>query len=149
MKPSREKLLIVDGHNTLNCTPWLQEIHDKNQMEGRNALIRELSNLQNMSDYRIVLVFDGSSRKRSYQGGTEDDILVTYSRQGETADRVIESYALKFADKMQIDIASNDRTILDSTYISGAHGMSVTNLWEMLERETSKFLKKYKKNIKK
>ena len=63
-----EKILIVDGHSVIHATDWLLEIHDNHPESGREALVRELCNLQNMSDFHVVLVFDGKGFSRGKKG---------------------------------------------------------------------------------
>lgn len=140
-----EKVLIIDGHSAIHATSWLLELHDENQMAGRDALVRELSQLQDMTDFHVVVVFDGKGASRSHEGGDEKEILVIYSRGNETADRVIERIAVQQAKKYDVQVASNDRMVLDSTYTSGAHGMSITNLWDLFENALSRYQKKYRR----
>lgn len=139
-----EKVLIVDGHSAIYATPWLLDIHQDNQSAGRESLIRELSQLQDMSDFHVVIVFDGKGVSRSHEGGNEKEILVIYSRGSETADRVIERIAVQQAKKYDVQVASNDRMVLDSTYASGAHGMSITSLWDLVEHTISVYQKQFR-----
>ena len=134
MTSHMEKLLIVDGHNVIHCTDWLNDIHRQDQELGREKLILELSEFQAMSDFSVVLVFDGKGARRGYEGGNQKDILVIYSKTGETADRVIERIALQQSKKNDVQVISNDRMVLDSCFASGAHGMSVISLWELIDR---------------
>lgn len=133
-----EKVLIVDGHSAIYSTEWLFNIHADHPESGREALARELSELQNRSDFHVVLVFDGQGHKRSKRGGTDKDILIVFSRSNETADRVIERIVAQQGDKYDIQVASNDRMVLDSCSVSGAHVMSITNFWEFIDSQMSR-----------
>ncbi len=128
-----ERILIVDGHSAILSTPWLTEIHSDHQESGRNALVRELSEFQNLTDFKVVLVYDGQGNTRGKSGGTEKDILVLFSRTNETADKVIERIAAQQASKHDVNVASNDRMVLDSCSASGAHVMSIRSLWEFID----------------
>ena len=129
-----EKILMVDGHSVIHATDWLAEIHENHQESGRLALIRELTEFQNRRGYYVVLVFDGKGFHRGKEGGTEKDVLVLYSKTGESADEVIERLAVKHGMKHAVNVVSNDRLVLDSCAVSGAFGMSVRSMWELIER---------------
>ena len=133
------KILLVDGHNVIHSTEWLLEVHENHPESGREALVRELSELQNMTEFHVVIVFDGKGHSRGKQGGTKKEVLVMYSRSNETADRVIERIVQQQAVKDEVQVVSNDRMILDSCSASGAFVMSVKNMWEMVDGELSKW----------
>ncbi len=140
-----EKVLIVDGHSAIHATDWLLDIHTDHHESGREALVRELTQLQQMTDFYVVIVFDGKGHTRGKQGGNEKEALVMYSRTNETADRVIERIAVQQAQKHDVQVASNDRMVLDSCSVSGAHVMSITNLWELVDVQLSSVRKKFRK----
>jgi len=130
---SMDKALIVDGHSAIFSTSWLRDIHNTNPDAGRDALIRELSNFQNQSNYSVILVFDGKGSRIDKQGGSEKDILILYSRTNQTADIIIERLAAKYSKGYELQVASNDRIVLESCYASGALAMSIDSLWELID----------------
>jgi len=140
----REKLLLVDGHSAIYSTDWLKDIHESHQESGRRALVKELTEFQNMSDLKVVIVFDGKGALRGKEGGTEKDPLVIFSRTNETADRVIERIAAQQASKNDVEVSSNDRMVLDSCSASGAHVYSITGLWDKLDKILSCQRKKFR-----
>ena len=128
-----EKVLIVDGHSAIFSTPWLRELHNTNTDAGRDALIRELNDYQNLSDTYVVLVYDGKGKRIDREGGTEKEILILYSKTNQTADTIIERLAAKQSKKHQVQVASNDRMVLESCYASGALAMSIDSLWDLVD----------------
>lgn len=134
-----EKLLLVDGHSAIHSTEWLNDIHKNYQESGRLALIKELNEFQNITDFKVVLVFDGQGCTRDKSGGNEKEILVIYSRTSETADRVIERISVQQSSRNLVEVASNDRMVLDSCSASGAHVMSITNMWEFIDKKISNY----------
>ena len=133
-----EKVLIVDGHSAIFSTPWLRELHQTNNDSGRDALTRELSDYQNLSDTYVILVYDGKGKTIGQQGGTEKEILILYSRTNQTADTIIERLAAKHAKKHDVQVASNDLMVLESCYASGAHTMSIDSLWDKIDYNLGK-----------
>lgn len=129
-----DKVLIVDGHSAIFSTPWLREVHFTNPDSGRDALTQELSNFHNLSDYSVILVFDGKGSKIDKEGGSDRDILILYSRTNQTADTIIERLAAKHAKRYDLRVASNDRMVLESCYASGALAMSIDGLWDLIDR---------------
>jgi len=132
-----EKVLIVDGHSAIFSTPALKELHTVNPDAGRDALIRELNDYQNLSGTSVVLVYDGQGKRIDREGGTERDILILYSKTNQTADTIIERLAAKHAKRYPVYVASNDRMVLESCYVSGAFTMSISNLWNMIDEDLS------------
>ena len=139
-----EKILVVDGHSVIYATDWLLKIHNDHPESGREALVREMSEFQNMTSFLVVLVFDGKGHTRGKKGGTQKDILTMYSRSNETADRVIERIAVQQAAKHDVQVVSNDRMVLDSCSVSGAFVMSVTTMWELIDNAVSSVKKQYR-----
>ncbi len=105
-----EKVLIVDGHSAIHATDWLLDIHTDHHESGREALVRELTQLQQMTDFYVVIVFDGKGHTRGKQGGNEKEALVMYSRTNETADRVIERISVKANQMLGRQIGEHQRT---------------------------------------
>lgn len=130
----RAQIIIVDGHSAIFSSEHLAEIHRRSGEEARASLIRELRWLQDTSDFVVVVVFDGKSSIDDLPATTGDDIMVVFSKNGASADSVIERMAAKHAEKYEVRVASNDRAVLDTISIAGAFPMSIRSLWEMIDR---------------
>jgi len=80
--------LLVDGHSVIYAWPELRHVHQRNPRQAREVLVQHMRQLHDTSDWRVTLVFDGQ------QGTTptrrKGELVVIYSRKGETADSIIE-----------------------------------------------------------
>ena len=129
-----DKVLIVDGHSAVFSTPDLAEIHQHDMRRARTELVRDLTHFQDTSDYHVVLVFDGKGEKLDQELRQEKDILVMYSKTNQSADAVIERIVAQHAKKFKVEVASNDRFVLDTISIFGAFPMSIRRMWELVEQ---------------
>jgi predicted RNA-binding protein with PIN domain len=127
------KVLIVDGHSAIFSTLELAEEYARNGARVRQELIRRLTYFQDVSDYHVVLVFDGKGEKMDSVLRQDLDILVMYSRGNQSADAVIERIVAQHAEKYDVQVASNDRFVLDTISVFGAFPMSIRRMWELLE----------------
>lgn len=103
-------VLIVDGYNLLYNWPELARLKEASFDHARDKLIRELSNYQAYWGGRVIIVFDahkvpGATEKRERVGEVE----VIYSREGETADTVIEKLVGNINIKGQVYVATSDQ----------------------------------------
>ena len=129
-----DKVLIVDGHSAVFSTPDLAEIHQHDMRRARTELVRDLTHFQDTSDYHVVLVFDGKGEKLDQELRQEKDILVMYSKTNQSADAVIERIVAQHAKKFKVEVASNDRFVLDTISVFGAFPMSIRRMWELVEQ---------------
>ena len=129
-----DKVLIVDGHSAVFSTPDLAEIHQHDMRGARTELMRDLTHFQDTSDYHVVLVFDGKGEKLDQELRQEKDILVMYSKTNQSADAVIERIVAQHAKKFKVEVASNDRFVLDTISVFGAFPMSIRRMWELVEQ---------------
>lgn len=129
-----DQVLIVDGHSAIFAWPDLRKLHDATTALARGELISMLTRYQDASGIHVVVVFDGKGRQTDRTGGKDGDILVLYSRDGETADTVIERIVARKAEKMRITVASNDRAELETVSAFGGDCIGLRTLREMLER---------------
>ncbi|MGJ8654934.1 MAG: NYN domain-containing protein [Akkermansiaceae bacterium] len=128
-----DNVLIVDGHSAIFSTPDLAESHMRDGRRARGELVRELTHFQDVSDYHVVVVFDGKGDRLDSELRQEQDILVMYSRVNQTADAVIERIVAQHAEKFNVSVASNDRFVLDTISVFGAFPMSIRRMWELID----------------
>ena len=128
-----DRVLIVDGHSAIFSTPHLAQEHLEHPRRTRLELIRELTHFQDISEYHVVLVFDGKGEKLDALMRQDLDILVMYSRVNQTADAVIERIVAQHAEKYDVEVASNDRFVLDTISVFGAMPMSIRRMWELID----------------
>lgn len=127
-----EKILIVDGHSAIFSTPDLEKLHVQSGRSARAELVRALTHYQDTNEVSVVVVFDGKGKKTDIEPRQDADIMVMYSRNGQSADSIIERIAAKQAEKYDVLVASNDRMVLDTVSAFGAHPMSIRGMWEIV-----------------
>lgn len=130
---SEEPVLIVDGHSAIFAWRDLRQMHQQSTLMARRELIARLTHYQDATGVHVVLVFDGKGAKTDKEGGERGDILVLYSRRGETADSVIERMVARLSGAMKITVASNDRAELEAVTAFGGDCIGLKTLREMLE----------------
>ena len=138
-----EQVLIIDGHSAIFAWPELRELHGRNTAIARRELIAMLTHYQDSVGGHVVVVFDGKGLKTDSEGGKDGDILVMYSRNGETADTVIERLVARKSGSMRITVASNDRAELDTVSAFGGECIGLKTLREMVEAASSDHRQKW------
>ena len=132
-----EQVLIIDGHSAIFAWPELRELHGRNTALARRELISMLTHYQDSVGGHVVVVFDGKGRKTDSEGRKDGNILVMYSRKGETADTVIEKLVARQSGRMRITVASNDRAELDAVSAFGGECIGLKTLGEMVASASS------------
>lgn len=127
MKP---KILLVDGHSMIFQWPELHELQIKRAASAREALIRILNRLQDASDYTIAVVFDGKGPVTSKEAESSS-IQIFYSKDGKTADSIIERLTAKYAAIYDVLVATDDHMERQTVIAFGGTWLSS----EMLKKE--------------
>jgi hypothetical protein len=81
------RYLLVDAHSVIFAWPDLHDLHCRNGLLAREELVRRLTDYQDATGVRVVVVFDGKGARASSEkmpGG----IQVFYSGAPETRWRV-------------------------------------------------------------
>lgn len=124
--------IIIDGYNLIKQSDSLRRFERFGLEEGRNELIRRLSNFKKKRGHEIIVVFDGwisgsPKEERQKEGG----IAIIYSKKGEKADEVIKRIAKK-SDR-EIIVVTSDRSIADSISRSGGVAISSPEFEEKIQ----------------
>lgn len=109
--------LIVDGHSIVFAWPELRVLHARRPAAARDALIKTLTDYQDGSGTRVVLVFDGKGDRASEEAGA---IQVFYSPNGKTADDLVERLVAKYGTTHRITVATSDRLEQQTAITFGA-----------------------------
>ena len=84
--------LVVDGHSVIFALADLLSLHRRRPVDAREELVRRLRRLHDMGSWEVTVVFDGQSgRQGPAEKKTSGDLVVAYSKAGQTADSVIEA----------------------------------------------------------
>lgn len=120
MADTREYLL-VDGHSVIFAWPELRALHVRRMAAARDALTKLLTDYQDQSGVRVVLVFDGQGARASEETASAG-IQVFYAAGGQTADAVIERLVARYADTYRLSVATSDGMVQQTAISFGAAG---------------------------
>lgn len=104
-----QELLIVDGYNILNNWKVLDNLKKESLEHAREKLIDMLINYGALEKLKVIIVFDGHKVKGGL--GTTEDIAgtqVIFTKEGETADSVIEKLVHQLSTTVKIYVATSD-----------------------------------------
>lgn len=141
--------LIVDGYNIINAWPDLKVLAEDNLEAARLKLIDCLTDYIFLWD-KITVVFDahlvpmGSGTRENF-----NSIEIIYTREGETADNVIEKITHKFKGNSNIDIlvATSDWAQQQTILSRGARRISARELKQFLTSIKQDIRNEYIENI--
>lgn len=98
--------LLVDGHSVIFQRETLRRLHARNTRAARQQLIQEMARLHDSGAWLVTLVFDGR------QGGQDpiqpDSLVVLYSKDGQTADSIIERLVASVPDPSRVHVVTAD-----------------------------------------
>ena len=100
--------LLVDGHSVIFAWPELHALHVRRMGAAREALVRTLTDYQDQSGVRVVLVFDGQGARVTEEQEGHEGIQIFYAPAGRTADAVIERLVAKYAESHRLTVATSD-----------------------------------------
>jgi predicted RNA-binding protein with PIN domain len=128
----RPEYLIVDGHSVIFAWPELRKLHARRTSLARDTLAKKLRDYQDWTGTRVALVFDG---KGPAVNVTSDpgEIQIFYSREGQTADSLIERLASKYGGRFKLLVATNDVLEQETAGACGAECVSAEALRWLLE----------------
>jgi predicted RNA-binding protein with PIN domain len=139
---------LVDGHSVIFAWPELRKLHQRRNLLGREELIKLLTEYQDASGIRVVVVFDGQGAKVSEEtapGG----IQIFYAAKGQTADAVIERLVAVYGQEHDLTVVTDDHLERDTTSAFGAYTLSSETFRAMLAEargDLDRELKKFKRN---
>lgn len=143
------RYLIVDGHSVIFAWPELRALHRRRSVAARESLTRTLTEYQDASGVRVVVVFDGkgeAAQEDSVPGG----IQVFYSASGQTADEIVERLAARYAKEHEITVATSDLLEQQTVATFGALVTSAEGLKEYLAEaraDLARELKRLKRKL--
>ena len=139
------RFLIVDAHSAIFAWPELRALHARRMLLAREALVKTLTEYQDITGIRVVAVFDGQGGKiteTTEPGG----IQVFYSGQGQSADSIIERLVAKYGREHDLTVATNDLLEQDTAASFGAVCVSVEILHGLLEEARAGFQRDLKRH---
>jgi predicted RNA-binding protein with PIN domain len=141
------RVLIVDGHSVIFAWPEMRKLHDRRTALAREAVVKLLTEYQDMSGVHVVAVFDGKGEK-SNEATEPGGIQIFYSGLNQTADDIVERLVAKYAGVHDITVATSDLLEQQTVNSFGAMCVSAEALKTVLDdarAELSRALKKLRK----
>jgi predicted RNA-binding protein with PIN domain len=114
------RFLLVDGHSVIFASPELRKLHARRNALARETLIAQLTQYQDSSGVRVVVVFDGQGSQCSSENHP-GQIQVIYSATGQTADQVIERLVATYAGAHDLTVVTNDLAEQQTVLSFGGH----------------------------
>lgn len=143
------KNIFVDGYNVISSWPELKSIKEYSFEAARQKLIEILSNYASYNAYKIFIVFDahmvnGSIEKREK---ISDNIIVIFTKEGETADNFIEREVNRIGRKSEVCVVTSDSLEQQVVFQRGAVRMSSIEFYHEIKavevKIKNKIIKKY------
>lgn len=141
------KSIFVDGYNVISYWPGLKSIKEYSFEAARQELIEILSNYASYKGYKIFTVFDahmvyGSIEKREK---ISDNIIVIFTKEGETADNFIEREVNRIGRKSEVCVVTSDSLEQQVVFQRGAVRMSSIEFYHEIKSVETKIKKKIEK----
>jgi predicted RNA-binding protein with PIN domain len=112
--------ILVDGYSLLHNWPELAPGRPRHSEAARDALIRRLTHFQDATGTPVTVFFDGGGRRGpAHPHDAEHAVEVIFSRNGKTADALIERAAHRFAALGDVLAVSDDRAERDTVSAMG------------------------------
>jgi len=124
--------LLVDGHSMIFAWEELRDRHHRLQANARDHLIRLLTEYQDATGIKVVLVFDGAGQ-RAQEVTEPGGIQVFYAPSHGTADGVIERLVARYAGKVHLLVATDDRQEQQTVHALGGEFITAIEMASRLE----------------
>ncbi len=141
-----EDYLIVDGYNVLNNWDSLKKLREESFEHARDQLIGIIANYAGVYGTKAIVVFDAHQVK----GGLEkrediNGVTVIYSKEGETADMVIERTISQYSKQGLVCVVTSDWIEQQMVLGKGGVRLSAREFWNRVcqgEKRTAELIEK-------
>jgi len=142
------KYIFVDGYNVINSWKELKELKKINYGLARGRLIEILENYASFKQYKVQIVFDAylSQNKLNSKEEINKNLLVIFTKEGETADNYIEKTINKIGNKFNICVVTSDNIEKQVVLKNGASTMTSEEFYHEVEFNKNKIRTKINKN---
>lgn len=131
--------LIVDAYSVIYAWEELCQLHKSNLRKAQEELIRRLIKIHDFSEYRVTVVFDGRSKGRPETHQLPGRFQIIYSREGQTADTVIEQMVATFSKPEKIYVITDDNLERSTVESLGANTLSTDILRGILNQSNDEY----------
>jgi len=127
--------LIVDGYNIIYAWPEFEKNREAGLDHARSRLVTILAEHAALTGFKVVVVFDAHNIKGMEKREIVDGVEVIYTRQGETADSLIERMAGPLSeDGATVYVATSDWAEQTMIFSRGAYRLTPNELREQIRR---------------
>lgn len=128
------RFLLVDGHSIIHAWDELRALNRQasRRHSARELLLQRLRHYQDMTDERVIVVFDGT-QARTTEEREPQGLQIFYADPGTTADTIIERLVAKYAKEHDLRAATADGMIRETVSAFGAHWISPESLRSMCD----------------
>jgi predicted RNA-binding protein with PIN domain len=126
--------ILVDGYSLLHNWPQLAPGRARHSASARDELIQRLTLYQDAAGTPITVFFDGSGTRRGTPTASSNhSVEVLYSRQGQTADDLIERATHRFSPYGEVLAVTDDLAEQDTVISLGGLASSCLNFIQTVE----------------
>lgn len=138
------RYLIVDGHSVIFAWPELRALHSRRTGAARDELVRRLTQYQDSSGVRVVVVFDGRGEKQN-EATEPGGVQVFYSKEGQTADAIVERLCARYGQEHELTVVTDDNMERQTALSFGASTISTEMLRPVLDEATTELQRHLRK----
>lgn len=121
--------LVVDGYNIIYAWPEFKKMKDFTLEHARARLVEVLVNYAAVAGLKVTVVFDAHLVKGSVERVDQmDGVEIIYTRDGETADSVIERLVGSLKDQGAVFVATSDSAEQSIVFGRGAFRLTPAEL---------------------
>jgi predicted RNA-binding protein with PIN domain len=114
-------MILIDGYNVMYAHPRLRDLMSVDLESARDAFVAELIEYAAREDRQLEVVFDGRGTNReSTSARRSDQVTVTFSAGGKTADSYIEEVAYRLRPKKDLRVIVVTGDYQQQKVVSGA-----------------------------
>jgi predicted RNA-binding protein with PIN domain len=125
--------ILVDGYSLLHNWPALAKGKARHSAAAREELVHMLTRYQDSAGTPITIFFDGSGAPPNIpKDETKPQVEVLFSRDGKTADDLIERAAHRFQEYGEVLVVTDDYAERDTVIAMGASAASCDNFIAMV-----------------
>jgi hypothetical protein len=125
--------ILVDGYSLLHNWAELAPGMPRYSMEARDELISTLTLYRDACGTPITVVFDGAGKSAGTAFPSTPDLEIFYSRNGQTADQIIERVAARMGAFGEVMAVTDDGAERDMVLNLGGLACSCTNFIQSVE----------------
>ncbi len=131
----------------INSWSELKKIKEYSYEAARNELIEKLSNYAAYKNYKIFIVFDAHMVSKSIEKKEKvsSNIVVVFTKEGETADAFIEKMVNNIGRKIEVCVVTSDSLEQQVVFQRGATRMSAVEFYHEVKNTESKIKIKIEK----